>query len=92
MIYSIAQLWRGRKFAGTLICSVDVLAAIRSIARTEGAYFPEMASPAMLTVSAIIVTLKMKATSAWTATVLRIAREVTSTSETAVDVPTVKAK
>ena len=60
--------------------------------RGVGAYFPEMASPAMVTVSAIIVTLKMKATNAWIVTVLRIARKVTSTSETAVDVPMVKAK
>jgi hypothetical protein len=51
-----------------------------------------MASAAIETVKAIIVTLKMKATRLCAVTVLRMVREVTSTSETADDVPTVKAK
>ena len=46
----------------------------------------------MLTVSAISVTLNTKATMPCTITVLRIVREVTSTSETAVEVPMTKAK
>ena len=46
----------------------------------------------MLTVSTINVTLKMKDTMPWAHTVLRMVREVTCTSETADEVPMLKAR
>lgn len=51
-----------------------------------------IASPAIDTVSAIIVTLNTKATMPCAVTVWRMLREVTATSDTAVEVPITKAK
>ena len=51
-----------------------------------------MASPAIETVRAIIVTLNTKATNPWAVTVLRMMREVIDTSDTCVEVPMTKAK
>ena len=55
-------------------------------------YSTLIASAAIDTVNAIIVTLKTNATRLCAVTVRRMVRDVTSTSETADEVPMVKAK
>jgi hypothetical protein len=52
----------------------------------------EIASPAIETVKAIIVTLKTNATRPWAVAVRLIVREVMATSDTAVEVPITKEK
>ena len=63
------------------------LSKARPVPRRSRRYFIEMASPAIETVRAIIVTLKTNAIRPWAVAVRRIVHEVMATSDTAVDVP-----